>query len=269
MKINKYFKGFVLSIAAVLVFSSVGPSIGSAALNNSKDLGLEKQIITQKDFDYTQGLDPEKDKDLIDILEGIEIKIIKDDENERVVETIENGVTSIGVFNKKNNELTTEVKGNKSSQVKIDLDEVDSSDFSDDQQGDISTFAATRVENTYSNYEYTITYTSPQKWQLRRPKPNTLNSTYYKNVTLSKKNSGNLNNFKKQVDLLNDYELKFIGAASGATILWLASLVVASLNGGAGVAVALVAVGVTGAAYNYGIAVERSAKNAQHYYFSI
>lgn len=269
-----YLKGTILSIAAILIFSLIGPDV-SNAINSTDYNSQSKHIISSEDFESTLGLDPIEDKETIEMLKGIETKIIKDDEFERKVETIENGVTSIGIFNKKTNILTTEIKGDKSTKIEIDLAELEEKAASlslnsrDMSQGSIGTLATTLEENTFSNMEYTITYSSPQKWQLRRPQPGTLNSTYYKNVTKTTSNSTTLNNFKNQVDLLNDYELKFMGAAVGSGILWLASLVIASINGGAAVAVGLAAAGVTGTAYNYGIAVERYAKNALHYYYSV
>ncbi|NLP52076.1 geobacillin-26 family protein [Bacillus sp. RO1] len=260
------FKSTLLSIAAVLVFSLIGPN-ASNAMNSGSNIALSTQ-----DFKSTVGLDPIEDKETIDIIQGIETKIIKDNKNFRVVETIENGVVSIGTFDKKRNIITTEIKGDKSSKVEIDLNELEAlaSELNDTTaEGGFVTLASTLQENTFSNMEYTITYSSPQKWQLRRPQPGSLYKTYYKNVTRTSSNSKNLDNFKKEVDLLNDYEIKFIGAAVGSGIAWLAALVIASLSGGAGVAVGLAAAGVTGAAYNYAIAVERHAKNALHYYWSV
>lgn len=272
MKINTFFKSSLLSIAAVLVFSLIGPNT-SNAINSNASIPQSNLFISTEDFESTLGLDPIEDKETIEMLQGIETTVLVDNKNKRVVQTIENGVVSIGVFDKKKNILTTEIKGDKSSKVVIDLNEIEalaaSLGLDDTEEGSFGTLASTLTENTFSNMEYTITYSSPQKWQLRRPQPGTLNSTYYKNVTRTSTNSKNLDNFKKEVDLLNDYEFKFIGAAVTTGVAWLATLVIASLSGGAGVAVGLAAAGVTGAAYNYGIAVERHAKNALHYYWSV
>lgn len=243
MNIKNYVTGVIVSLSAVLVFTSIGPSIASAS--NSNDLTSQSKLILSSDDYSTIDLDPEKDKELIEIIEDIEVNIIKDDEYERIVETVENGVTSIGIFNKTTNTLTTQIKGNEDSKTVIDLNELEAEAEEQAKEASLEkdvvrAAANTLTENTYSNMEYTITYSSPEKWQLRRPVPNSLTNTYYKNVTKTSSNSTTLSNYKKQVDALNDYEFKFIGAA-----------------------------GVTGTAYNYGIAVERSAKNAKYYYFQL
>jgi hypothetical protein len=270
MSFKNFTKGTVLSISAVLVFSFIGPNVSSA--NNESSNHTQSNHITKIEDFESIGLDLIQDQESIEILQNVETKIIEDNKNVRIVESTENGVTSRAVYNKKSRILTNEIVGDKSTKVVLDLDKLEreaASKTADPENSSIGILASTLEENTFSNMEYTITYSSPQKWQLRRPQPGTLNSTYYKNVTRTSSNSTTLDNFKSQVDQLNDAELKFIGSAAGAGITWLASLVIASLSGGAGVATALVAAGITGAAYNYGIAVERHAKNALHYYHSI
>lgn len=75
---------------------------------------------------------------------------------------------------------------------------------------------ATIKENTFSNYEYTITTGSPNKWQIRRWK--SLTSTYYYNVTETSKNKTYLNNFKKHVDDINTKEFAILGSITASLL---------------------------------------------------
>lgn len=133
------------------------------------------------------------------------------------------------------------------------------------------TTRASIEEKTYSNYEYKIEYGTPNNWELRRPQDNSVLNLYYFTVDQTSTLLPDLNNFKSAVDEINDLELKYIGASASVPILTLFTIILAATGAGAGpsVGAALFAAGVTGAAYNYAIDLERRCDDAYHYYFSV
>ncbi|MEB7452681.1 geobacillin-26 family protein [Lysinibacillus sphaericus] len=79
----------------------------------------------------------------------------------------------VATFDKNSNILTTQIKGDDSSKLVIDLNELAALEESMKEQtsGDISTFASSMKQNIFTNYEYTIEFTSSESWQLHRPNP--------------------------------------------------------------------------------------------------
>lgn len=197
----------------------------------------------------------------------LSLNILVDNSTERVVESVQDGVKSIAIFNKLTNVLTTKVEGQE--EVVLDLNAIAKEQLKIESENEMNALAGKLEENTWTNFEYTINYGSPNKWQMRRPNGNSLTSILYYNVNETNKNKSNLKGFKDSVDSLNDYERRFIGAVTGVGILTIASLVVAAINGAAGVAVGITAIGISGAAYNYCISMERAAKRAYHYYWQV
>lgn len=266
---KRFINNFIIVIATVLVFSSVGPTFANAKVVEEQNIiSSSKEIIDNSNINPKLGL---KDKEAIKYLENIKVNIIEDNENFRIVETTENEQTIVTTLNKNTNIITSQVKGDDTSEIEVDLNELAKLEesYKESTSGGVSTLASTLKQDTFSNYEYTITFSSPEKWQLRRPNPDNILKWYYKDVTKTTKNSTNLSNFKKSVDDLNYYELMFIGSASGVAILTIVSFIVASISGGAGFAGLLVAAGVTGAAYNYAMQMNRAANNAHYYYFQV
>ncbi|MFU8645778.1 geobacillin-26 family protein [Lysinibacillus sp. RSDA_15] len=86
---------------------------------------------------------------------------------------MENGKPMVATFDKNSNILTTQIKGDDSSKLVIDLNELAALEESMKEQtsGDISTFASSMKQNIFTNYEYTIEFTSSESWQLHRPNP--------------------------------------------------------------------------------------------------
>ena len=80
-------------------------------------------------------------------------------------------------------------------------------------------------ENTFSNYEYTITYGSQNTWELRRPDGNA--GTYYFKTYETTKNAAYLAAFKGYVDTINEIEFAIIRKAS----LYALSCLVAGATG--------------------------------------
>lgn len=79
----------------------------------------------------------------------------------------------VATFDKNSNILTTQIQGDDSSKLVIDLNELAALEESMKEQtsGDISAFASSMKQNIFTNYEYTIEFTSPESWQLHRPNP--------------------------------------------------------------------------------------------------
>lgn len=134
----------------------------------------------------------------------------------------------------------------------------------------IAARAATVKENTFSNFEYTITFGSKEKWQIRRPKGDSLVNYYYKNVTRTSSNKSNLNNFKNQVDIINDAELKMFGSFGSSVGFTLLGIILSVPSAGSGTLTsALAAAGAYGAGLSQGLRISRAAKNATIYYHRI
>lgn len=82
--------------------------------------------------------------------------------------------------------------------------------------------AATLEENTFTNYEYTKTYGTPNKWQLRRPGSNIFSWVYFDTYQTTS-NASYLSNFKKAVDSINTLEGAIVGAGGLAALSYCAT----------------------------------------------
>lgn len=255
-------KKLVFLLCLVLAFSSTSVS-EAFAIGFDKDPGsnmdLKSQLIAKEAADTYNLINAD--------MPELSLTILVDNSTERVVESVQDGVKSIATFNKLTNVLTTKVEGQE--EIVLDLNSLAKEQLKIESENEMNALAGKLEENTWTNFEYTINYGTPNKWQMRRPNGNSLTKILYYNVNETSKNKANLTGFKNSVNSLNDYERRFIGAVSGVGILTVASLVVGAINGAAGVGVGLVALGVAGAAYNYGISMERAAKNAYHYYWQV
>ncbi len=184
-------------------------------------------------------------------------KVLVDDENQRVVETLYDGERAVATYDK----ITNIVTINQGTLTKsVDMNEVK------DLSLDYNNTPEARVvfeEKTFSNYEYKYD-TSSTKWILRRPNPDNYLQINSKSVTKTSSNSANLNNFKNTVDKINDLELQFIGSL-GLSVLSAVLTIVSSAAAGA----ALSSLGYVGASYNYGVSLARNFKLARTYYFSV
>ncbi len=191
------------------------------------------------------------------------VKIIKDNEKYRITEDVIDDVKTIATYDKINNTLSLEwfELNNKKNSEKLFLNLNDH----------VYATSAYSEENTFSNYEYKIVYGSPNNWELRRPQDNSALNLYYFTVNQTSALLPDLNNFKDAVDDINDLELRYLGASASVPLLTLFTIILAATGAGAGpsVSVALVAAGVTGAAFNYAIDLERRCDDAFHYYFNV
>lgn len=195
-------------------------------------------------------------------------KVLVDDENQRIVETLYDGERAVATYNK----ITNIVTINQGALTKsVDMNEVKDLSLDDNNTPE------TRVvveEKTFSNYEYKYD-TSSTKWILRRPNPDNYLQINSKSVTKTSSNSANLNNFKNTVDNINDLEFQFIGSlglsvlSSVLTVVSSAATAATPAAAGAAAGAALASLGYVGASYNYGVALARNFKLARTYYFSV
>ena len=186
-------------------------------------------------------------------------KVLVDDENQRVVETLYDGERAVATYDK----ITNIVTINQGTLTKsVDMNEVKNLSLDDNNTPEARVVVE---EKTFSNYEYKYD-TSSTKWILRRPNPDNYLQINSKSVTKTSSNSANLNNFKNTVDKINDLEFQFIGSL-GLSVLSAVLTIVSSATTAAGAA--LSSLGYVGASYNYGVSLARNFKLARTYYFSV
>ena len=204
------------------------------------------------------------------------VEIVEDNAHERVAEYTEEQGTTVATYDKGNNiliidspsdgltiidlnEKSEQLLGQKSSDSSMSL--ISNSGFST-----LSSTGSVK-QNTYSNYEYTITFGKSEVWQLRRPKNGSMVNYYYKNVTRNSSNATNLNSFKKKVDLINDLEWKIIGqAVAGGGLGFIAFVLSVPTAGSASVTAGLASMGAFGTAMNNSLKLHAANRNAEIYY---
>ncbi|SHL79737.1 hypothetical protein SAMN02745136_05717 [Anaerocolumna jejuensis DSM 15929] len=96
-----------------------------------------------------------------------------------------------------------------------------------------SIMATTANQNTFSNYEYTKTYGSPNVWELRRP-DGSLNGTYYFKTNETSTNRNYLTAFYDAVESINSTEGKLIGSLGLAVFTSALSVVIMCATEGLG-----------------------------------
>src|SRR5699024_11076541 len=133
----------------------------------------------------------------------------------------------------------------------------------------INRAAATTKQNTFINYEYTITHSFPEKWQLRRPQDGSLAKYYYKNVTRTTKNKSDLINFQSRVESINALEWTFIGSSlTTVGLSWLTFILSVPTAGAGSLASGLAALGAYGATNTAMIKIHGHVNKARTYYFA-
>ncbi len=127
--------------------------------------------------------------------------------------------------------------------------------------------ATTTGENTFSSYEYTITHSSPEKWNITMPKGDSVIQKNAKTVTYKSSTKSNLNQFKQSVDKINNLELLILGGTSITLLLSGIALVLSLPTAGSStLTTALAAVGVYGNVARQIIQLSTEMKNAKIYY---
>ena len=127
--------------------------------------------------------------------------------------------------------------------------------------------AVTTKQDTFINYEYTITSGSLEKWQLRRPKGDSLVNYYYKNTTRTSSNASNLDNFQTAVENINYYEWIAIGSSlTSLGMSWLTFILSVPTAGAATLTTGLAALGAYGTALNALLKIHENANRALSLY---
>lgn len=205
--------------------------------------------------------------------EDVDLSIIKDSEEERVVMTELDGVVTTAVFNKKENILTIEEDGKETIVLNIGQlaeEYLDDNRISDSDKPEMSLMATTTEQNTFINYEYTITHGSPEKWQLRRPDGDSLFYYFYKNVTRTTTNKDDLDKFQGYVENINYYEWKAIGGSlTSLGLSWLSFILSVPTAGAGTLTTGLAALGAYGAALDALLKIHENANYANTYYHRI
>lgn len=239
LKMKKILKTLIFAIAAVLFISTPTSILASShTVSNTISIDGVKQTV----------------------------KTIKDDKNVRIAESVDElGKKSVATFDKINNTLLVENEGE--APVLVDLSKAKEAMATREAGETKADIMATVIkEYTFSNYEYEITMTNPKKWKIFRPKPNTLNSRYYKETTEASYNRTHLNNFKSAVDRLNDHELNAM-ALVGAGMFFTVLLTI--FTGGIATAAAFASLGVTSTAIPVMIAWDRAENDALYSYLQV
>jgi len=238
MTMKKKLKHFLIMIAAVLFISTP-----SSVLANTHDAVNTPTTLI---------IDGKKET----------LKTIQDDENVRIVESVnEAGKKSVATFDKVKNTMLMENEGEEP--VFIDLSKaMDLKGQIENDEIKVGTQASVVSEYTYSDYEYEITMSNPKKWKILRPKPSG-SGQFYKQTTQGTHNSTNLESFKSSVDQIDELEKTAIGIL-GFSVVVAALITIAS----AGIASAAVwaAFGISVAEIGILVALDSACADAEWYY---
>lgn len=226
-------KRFIIPLTGILLTSTLSVGTGHAA-ENEQPISMEEGTVPQTE-------------------------IIEETDTKRVVRSLENEVETVATFDKLDNTVTVVVNGKEP--VTIQLEATSS------EQPVALARAATTGENTFSNYEYTITHSSPEKWNITMPKGDSVIQKNAKTVTYKSSTKSNLNQFKQSVDKINNLELLILGGASITVLLSGIALVLSLPTAGSGtLTTALAAAGVYGNVARQIIQLSTEMKNAKIYY---
>lgn len=248
-----------MKISSKILILPMSASILLTPFSNS--VNAEESTISQQEND-TEILKAMSDFEI----QNSDFKIIKSNPLENVIQVTEDDITSIISFDKINQIMTIESQSY-STKV-IDFNSTDkSNNFSDENFLMKSASVSKTSENTFSNYEYTITHSKPEKWNIRMPKGDSLLSKNSKSVTYKSSTKENLNSFKSQVDKINSLELNIIGGASVSVLMsGLAVVLSIPTAGGATATAAFAAAGIYGNTVKQLLSLMNAMKNAKIYY---
>lgn len=194
------------------------------------------------------------------------VRIIQDDDSKRVAEGIENGFKFIATLNKANNtiELVKEDINNGAvlSSFTVDLNHQLSREKFDNT---IEMRSGSINQNTFSNYEYTKWYGSPNKWELRRPREGFgFNNTYYFRTKQTSSNEKYLTNFYNAVEDINQLEKDYLTFVSLET---LTGTLGAIFSGGLGTFLA--AAGLGAEATRIAFKIQSACRKAEDNYWEV
>ncbi|MCC9622037.1 geobacillin-26 family protein [Thalassospira sp. MA62] len=226
-------KRFIIPLTGILLTSTLSVGTGHAA-ENEQPISMQEGTVPQTE-------------------------IIEETDAKRVVRSLENEVETVATFDKLDNTVTVVVNGKEPVTIQLEA-------ASSNQPVELAR-AATTGENTFSNYEYTITHSSPEKWNITMPKGDSVIQKNAKTVTYKSSTKSNLNQFKQSVDKINNLELLILGGASITVLLSGIALVLSLPTAGSGtLTTALAAAGVYGNVARQIIQLSTEMKNAKIYY---
>jgi len=239
MRKKKKLKHFLIMLAAVLFISTP-----SSVFANSQDTVNTPTILN---------IDGKKET----------LKTIQDDENVRIVESVnEAGKKSVATFDKVKNTMLVENDGE--VPVFIDLSKaVELKGQIDNDEIKAGTMASVVSQYTFTNYEYEITQSSPKKWKIFRPKGNSAFDQYFKQTNEGTHNKEYLTSFKKTVDRIDGLEKTAIGLCGTALFL---TVVMVVATAGIATPAAYAALGVVGADIPFMINLDSAQEDAEYWY---
>lgn len=197
-------------------------------------------------------------------------QVIKDNDEVRIAQTVQNGVVTKATLDKKTNILTIEEEGKEKIVLNVDAlsnQYIDKNRISDTPSSEIGLMATNVKQDTFSNYEYTIYTGSPEKWQVRRPDNGSIVYYKYKDVTRTTLNATTLDLFQNTVEKIDALEWTFLGGAATTVSLSWVSFVLSVPTAGAGTLTAgLAALGAYGATLTTAVALQTQFNYAETYY---
>lgn len=186
----KFKKQLCIGLSSIMLFATVTPTLAQE-INSQNYVNVENSYLNS---DFTT-------------------KILQDDDNIRIVETIDSKSKYTATYNKKDRTLDIIVSKINSSNRILETTEKYHIDFEKDAIKD-------RIyQNTFSNYEYTKRYGNPNVWELRRPDPS---NPFFKTIGFStKETSANVNYLYKYMDYVEKINSKEINllASLGSALL--------------------------------------------------
>jgi len=163
-----------------------------------------------------------------------QVKVLKDNENVRIVEGSDSQGTYHITFNKKDNTCDVKIIKKSTKEVvrtKVKIPKVSKDkELYNEKKLSSKGFFHDDYQKTYINYEY---FRDGDQWELRKPKTPFI-SYYYLNREETSENRDDLENFKDAVDDVNFTELAAIGTAGYAgvqSVLAVGSAVLAITSG--------------------------------------
>ncbi|QVK21384.1 geobacillin-26 family protein [Mycoplasmatota bacterium] len=196
------------------------------------------------------------------------VQIITDNQNVRVVKGVEGDIITYATYNKIANtlEYTEYTKGDKENSVTtlLNLNNVNIPIENDS----ITTMGTSIEQKTYSNYEYKITFGSPNHWELRRPQPGSWTSLYYFTTYERSDLLTDLNNFRNTVEDIDDLEKEII-FYGGVAIIGTVLLLIFTSGTSAGLQAALASAGIFGVVADLTMDLDRAIDDAYYYYFRV
>lgn len=197
------------------------------------------------------------------------VVVTVDNDEERIAEGLENGYKFIAILNKKANTIELrklDIKNEKILDVNLyDLNKKDNTEDIISNNDDYAPMAGKISQNTFSNYEYTKWFGSPNKWELRRPREGFgFNNTYYFQTNENSQNRSYLNSFYDTVENINSLEKEYLTFVS---LEILTGTLGAIFSGGLGTFLA--AAGLSGQAVNIAWRLDRECRDAENNYWEV